>query len=1076
MSANLQLSIILGAALAGGFSNTFNNAGSSVNKLQEKLSALGKNQDAIQKFGRLQSTMTQTADKLNAARGRVRELGEQMRATSTPSEQLKRQFTAAHQEVAKLQGKLGDERRELGQLRTSLNAAGVDTKNFSDEQVRLTRETELAAQAEKARQAQERVAAAQGKYDATKQNLSNMKGDILASAGILLALKAPINTAANFVQAMARVGAVSGATGSDFERLTEQARQLGRDTQYTATQAANSQELLARAGFSTEEIVKTMPGLLNMAAAEGMDLATAADIAASSLRGFQLSADQSDRVADVLAKTSASTNTSIQTLGESFKMVGPIAAGLNIPFEEVAAMIGSMGDAGIKGSEAGTALRAALVRLSKEPKQTYQALEKLGVATRDTAGNMRTMPDLLASLSKKMEGMGNADKMEALTKIFGTEAAAGMLAVMDAANSGKLEELTEELEKADGAAKKMADRMNDTAQGAMKRLGSATESLMIDIGNALLPTFTQGVEILSGFISSVSALAQKYPGLTKVIVFTVAALGAFKVGLTAGKIALNLVKLPFQKVALLSAKYNEWLVANGHTSIWLAIKTKLLAIRQKAATLATKAWTIAQKAWGAVMRGGRWLLDIGRLIAHKAATIAASVATKAWTAAQWLWTTAMTVGGKLLSVGKLIAYKAASIAIAVASKAWAAAQWLLNAAMNANPIGLIIIGIAALVAAGYYLYKNWDKVCAWVSGAWQWVWNKIKAFGEWLKNIFSWDGVTKSFETAKNLLGNGWNTVKGWFGEKLSFAWDWLSSGFDTAKNLVSSGWETLKGSFIWEGASKAWDGLTSAANTAWSAIKSGWNTVSGLIEGGLTKAGDMLSGAWSWLKDVTGFGEDAAAAEEQMLAAQLGDITMLNKMSLDFKERVQEMTDAWQPFKVSLGEGFQNIWDIMLKIGEDIKASVIPAVNSLSASLRDIETGVKAIGMAAGIKVTIPQSVSQAAARVPAGPNGNGMIRHAEGGIFDRPHFGLFAEKDTESIIPHNPSGENIWRATGEMAGFSAGVPEGITFSPSINLTVNAGSGADGNAIGRQIIREIEAELPRMLKRFNEQQARVAY
>lgn len=272
-----------------------------------------------------------------------------------------------------------------------------------------------------------------------------MKGDILASAGILLALKAPINTAANFEQAMARVGAVSGATGSDFERLTEQARQLGRDTQFTATQAANSQELLARAGFRIEEIVKTMPGLLNMAAAEGMDLATAADIAASSLRGFQLSADQSDRVADVLAKTSASTNTSIQTLGESFKMVGPIAAGLNIPFEEVAAMIGSMGDAGIKGSEAGTALRAALVRLSKEPKQTYQALEKLGVKTRDTVGNMRTMPDLLASLSKKMEGMGNADKMEALTKIFGTEAAAGMLAVMDAANSGKLEELTEKL-------------------------------------------------------------------------------------------------------------------------------------------------------------------------------------------------------------------------------------------------------------------------------------------------------------------------------------------------------------------------------------------------------------------------------------------------------------------------------------------------------------------------------------------------------------------------------------------------------------------------------------------------------
>ncbi|MDR1510837.1 MAG: phage tail tape measure protein, partial [Synergistaceae bacterium] len=216
-------------------------------------------------------------------------------------------------------------------------------------------------------------------------------------------------------------------------------------------------------------------------------------------------------------------------------MVGPIAAGLNIPFEEVAAMIGSMGDAGIKGSEAGTALRASLVRLAKEPKQTEEALKDIGVATRDAAGNMRTMPSLLADLSEKTKGMGNADKMEVLAKIFGTEAASGMLAVMDAAQSGKLEQLTTEFQNAGGAAAEMATRMNATAQGAMKRMGSATESLLIDIGNVLLPAFTQGVETLAKFAGGVSALAQKYPGLTKVIILSVAALGAFKVGMTAGK-------------------------------------------------------------------------------------------------------------------------------------------------------------------------------------------------------------------------------------------------------------------------------------------------------------------------------------------------------------------------------------------------------------------------------------------------------------------------------------------------------------------------------------------------------------
>ncbi len=132
-----------------------------------------------------------------------------------------------------------------------------------------------------------------------------------------------VTTAADFEQAMARVGAVSGATGEDFEKLSKQARDLGRDTQYSASQAAASQESLARAGFKTNEIINAMPGLLNMAAAEGMDLANAADIAASALRGFGMDASEMNRVADVLAKTSAASNTSIASLGESLKYVAP---------------------------------------------------------------------------------------------------------------------------------------------------------------------------------------------------------------------------------------------------------------------------------------------------------------------------------------------------------------------------------------------------------------------------------------------------------------------------------------------------------------------------------------------------------------------------------------------------------------------------------------------------------------------------------------------------------------------------------------------------------------------------------
>gem|GEM_PF-2945812 len=338
-----------------------------------------------------------------------------------------------------------------------------------------------------------------------------------------------VNTAADFEQAMARVGAVSGAVGKDFEALTKQARDLGRDTQYSATQVANSQELLARAGFQTNEIISAMPGLLNMTAAEGMDLATGADIAASALRGFGMSADEMNRVADVLAKTSSASNTSISLLGESLKYVAKPAAALGFTIEQTNAMLGAMANSGIKGSQAGTALRAAFLRLSKEPKAVANALAELGVSSKTTEGNLRPLPELMLDLSKKLAGMGTGDKMKYLANIFGSEAATGMLAVMEAAmdTSDKgLAALERALYGCSGAAKQMADRMNATAQGAMKRLESASEGMRIAIGNHLLPVYTKAIDLMAQFKSWLTQLIEEHPIISKAVIgFTAAILG-----------------------------------------------------------------------------------------------------------------------------------------------------------------------------------------------------------------------------------------------------------------------------------------------------------------------------------------------------------------------------------------------------------------------------------------------------------------------------------------------------------------------------------------------------------------------
>lgn len=368
-------------------------------------------------------------------------------------------------------------------MRTELTGAGVDVRNLAGEESRLT------SQAQRLADAQSRLQRSKAALQATREQLSwnNVKGDLIKAAGIGLSLGAPVMQAAEFEQASARLNAVAFSGGGrnkeedekSFKALKAQARQLGRDTQFTAVQAAQSQENLARAGFNANEIISAMPGLLDMAAAEGMDLANAADIMASSLRGFGLAASDVGRVSNILAQTSAASNSSIAGLGESLKYVAPVAKGLGVSIEETNAMLCIMANAGIKGSQGGTALRAAFTRLSKEPKAVAKALGALGISARDAQGNMREIPELMQALNNKMKNMGSADKMKYLSNIFGSEAASGMLAVMEAAVDGSLQKLTRLNRESSGQLQALSENVSislDDLRAGMQDAETSTQS------------------------------------------------------------------------------------------------------------------------------------------------------------------------------------------------------------------------------------------------------------------------------------------------------------------------------------------------------------------------------------------------------------------------------------------------------------------------------------------------------------------------------------------------------------------------------------------------------------------------
>lgn len=323
---------------------------------------------------------------------------------------------------------------------------------------------------------------------------------------------AAVKVGMDFEAQMSRVKAISGATGDEFKKLEDAALDLGAKTSFSAKQVAEAQEMMASAGFKTNEILSATPGVLDLAASSGTDLATSSNIAASAIRGFGLDASQAGHVADVLAKAAADTNANVTTMGEAFKYVAPIARGTGLSIEEVSAAIGEMADAGIDGSTAGTTLRGAISRLANPSKESATAMAQLGFNAFDSNGKLKSLATISDELNEKMKGLTDQQKQEALATIFGQEAMSGMMVLVQ--NGGaKLNSLTESLKKSDGAAKEMAKTMQDNTKASIEQMMGSLETAGIKLQQVLAPSIkfiADKIGELADKFSSLSPASQKF--------------------------------------------------------------------------------------------------------------------------------------------------------------------------------------------------------------------------------------------------------------------------------------------------------------------------------------------------------------------------------------------------------------------------------------------------------------------------------------------------------------------------------------------------------------------------------------
>ena len=364
---------------------------------------------------------------------------------------------------------------------------------------------------------------AQSQANTASKNIATTIGNNLQSAGksmtsagstltktvttpVLGLGTAAVKVTSDFESAMSKVSAISGATGGDLDALNKKAQEMGAKTKFSATESAEAFTYMAMAGWKTEDMLSGIDGIMSLAAADGLDLATTSDIVTDALTAFGLSASDSGHFADVLAKASSNANTNVSMLGESFKYAAPVAGAFGYSAEDTAIALGLMANAGIKGSQGGTALRGSLTRLIKPTDDAAALMEQYGLSMTNADGSMKSLGEVMNMLRDKLGGLTEAEQAQVAAQIFGQEAMSGMLAIINASDSDYAK-LTDAIYDADGAAQQMADTMLDNLSGQLTLLKSALEGLAIQFGEILMPYIKQ-------FVTWLQNLTQKLQELT----------------------------------------------------------------------------------------------------------------------------------------------------------------------------------------------------------------------------------------------------------------------------------------------------------------------------------------------------------------------------------------------------------------------------------------------------------------------------------------------------------------------------------------------------------------------------------
>ena len=564
-----------------------------------------------------------------------------------------------------------------------------------------------------------------------------------------------VKTAADFDSAMSKVAAVSGAAGDELDALRDKAREMGSKTKFSASEAADAMNYMAMAGWKTNDMLSGIEGIMNLAAASGEDLASTSDIVTDALTAFGLSASDSGHFADILAAASSNANTNVSMMGETFKYAAPVLGSLGYSAEDSAIAIGLMANAGIKSSQAGTALRAAITNLAKPTDTVASAMEQYGISLTDSSGKMYSLRELMEQLRQKLGGLSEAEQAQAAASLFGKEAMSGMLAIINGSPadfeklSNAIDTCSDTVDGYNGTTEKMAAVMQDNLAGQVTILKSQLEELAISFSDILMPT-------IRSIVSRIQELVDKLNQLDPQTKETIA------------------------KIALVAAALDPMLVVLGKTIS--SVGTVFSAVSKLPALFST-----VQGGIGAIT--GALGVSLGPLLAIIAA-VAALVA-----AFVHLWKTNDEFKSNIIAIWEQIKSTFTGLTQGITDRLNALGfdfesfTDVLKAAWDGlcNLLAPIFEGVFQNISnifSGFadIFLNSLDVLIGLFTGDWEQCWDGIKG-------IFTsiWNFVVNTFRNIMNTLKDIADVVLGWFGTSWNEVWTSIKTFFVDTWNSIAS-------------------------------------------------------------------------------------------------------------------------------------------------------------------------------------------------------------------------------------------------------------------------------------------------